>query len=563
METLSETWRRSITSGCAAPSSTSAKPHVIGGSALARMVTRRVMHGLDVATAHKSDALDDVLVETLYHAQQRLAETDSGQNAARERERVKGLRHALVHARAGARRAWVERVVTDYAAEIAGHFDPRVYSFATSIIPAALGALLHGGKPSKHVFDVDERILLEGEVSALQRAARQGTVVLVPTHVSNLDGLVLGYALYRLGLPPFAYGAGLNLFSNPVLGFFMRHLGAFTVDRTKLDPLYRATVKEYTTVLLERDQHMLFFPGGTRSRSGAIESHLKLGFLGRVISAFVNRQLAAADSRPMFVVPCTLSYPIVLEAESLIEEYLSKRGGPHFVDVRDELAEPARWLGFLRGLGSLDVELHVRFGHPMDPFGNLVDKQGISRDVRGAALDCRRYVLSEGVVVRDDTRDAEYTRALSARLIESYKCQSVALPSSVLAYAVFSCLCRRFPRLDLFRLLRVLGPAATVSWTELDPEIDSLLAALKPMASAGRIQLAPEILAGGRAAVLEHGLATLTAYHRPAVLRRSAELEVTRPSLLLYYRNHLEGYGLPGSFSLPQDRACSPGWGPP
>jgi len=558
MDTLGTTQRANIH----APGQHAPKRHVIGGSAVAREVTQRVMQALDGAAAHSGRTPDDVLVETLYHRQQRLADPNCGPNADQERERIKELRRAFAHARAGSRSSLVEQVVNDYAAEIAGHFDPRVYGFATSVIPSALAALLHGGKPSTHLFDVDERILLEGEVSALQRAARQGTVVLVPTHVSNLDSLVLGYAIYRLGLPPFAYGAGLNLFSNPVIGFFMRHLGAFTVDRTKLDPLYLATVKEYASVLLEQSQHMLFFPGGTRSRSGAVESHLKLGFLGRVVSAYVNRHIASSQSRPMFVVPCTLSYPLVLEAESLIEQYLSKRGGPHFVDVRDELEEPTRWLSFLRGLGSLDVEVHVRFGQPLDPFGNLIDEHGVSRDTHGRALDATRYVQADGVVVRDAARDAEYTRSLSEQLLSAYKHEAVALPSSVLAFALFSCLHRRFPRLDLFHLLRVLGPTASVSLAELDPEIDRLLVALERLAASCQIQLAPELRSGGRSAVLEHGVATLTEYHRPAVLRRSAAaIEVTQPSLLLYYRNHLEGYGLPGAIELPQARERNAGWG--
>ena len=51
-----------------------------------------------------------------------------------------------------------------------------------------------------------------------------------------MDSLVLGYAIYRLGLPPVIYGAGLNLFSNPLVGFFMHNLGAYTVDRRKRDP---------------------------------------------------------------------------------------------------------------------------------------------------------------------------------------------------------------------------------------------------------------------------------------------------------------------------------------
>ena len=95
-----------------------------------------------------------------------------------------------------------------------------------------------------------------------------------------MDSLVLGYAIYRLGLPPVIYGAGLNLFSNPLVGFFMHNLGAYTVDRRKRDPLYKRVLKEYATMTLELGYDNLFFPGGTRSRSGAIERYLKLGLAG-------------------------------------------------------------------------------------------------------------------------------------------------------------------------------------------------------------------------------------------------------------------------------------------
>jgi glycerol-3-phosphate O-acyltransferase len=473
------------------------------------------------------------------------------------------LRHAFAHGGATERRAWAERTVDHYVQEITGHFDRRAYAFATSVVPSALAALLHGGKLSSHTFDADERVLLEGDVQALQRAARTGTVVLVPTHVSNLDSLVLGHAIYRLGLPPFAYGAGLNLFSHAFIGFFMRHLGAFTVDRKKLDPLYLATVKEYATVLLERGQHLLFFPGGTRGRSGAAESHLKLGFLGRVVSAFVNRQQLDPHSAPLYIVPCTLSYPLVLEAASLIDEYLSRQGGRHFVDVRDEFDHPTRWLGFIAGLTELDVKVHVRFGSPLDPFGNAVDELGVSRDTRGRPVDRTRYLTVDGVVTKDDARDAEYTKTLASRLIEAYKRDAVALPSSVLAFALFTCLCRRYPRLDLFRLLRVVGANALVPLVELEPEVDRVLAALQPLAARGEIRLAPELAASGRVAVLGEGVSTLCAYHRPAALRRRADaLEVTQPTLLLYYRNRLEGYGLPGSLASLHESARVQSWRP-
>lgn len=527
-------------------------PIVLGGEVIASEVTRRIMTELDAKLARDDAAADDMLCETLFVEQQRLSDPNGGPNATPDRAFIKALRHDFALCHPSQRRALLERTVQHYVREITGSFDRRVYAFTTSIVPSALGALLHGGKPSAHLFDVDERVLLEGDVSGLLRAANSGTVVLAPTHVSNLDSLVLGSAIYRLGLRPFAYGAGLNLFSHAIMGYFMRHLGAFTVDRTKHDPLYLSAVKEYATVLLERGQHMLFFPGGTRSRSGAIDSHLKLGFLGGVVRAFVNRRRADPHSPPIYVVPCTLSYPLVLEAGSLIEEYLSKQGGPHFVDVRDEFEQPKRLLDFIQGLGELDVQIHVRFGEPLDPLGNVVDAQGVSRDVRGRAVDPLRYLLVDGAVAQDEVRDAEYTRQLAARLQERYRLESVALPSSVLAFALFTCLMRRYPRLDLFHLLRVLGPTAVVSLRELEPEIERVLSGLQRLAADGAIQLAPKLAAAGKAAVLTEGVATLCAYHRPAALRVVPDaLEVTQPNLVLYYRNRLEGFGLPSSLAIP------------
>jgi hypothetical protein len=85
------------------------------------------------------------------------------------------------------------------------------------------------------------------------------------------------------------------------------------------------------------------------------------------------------------------------------------------------------------------------FWSALDPFGNTLDVHGVP------------HVLVDGAVARDEARDAECTRALAARLLAAYRCDSVALPSGVLAFALFNCLCRRHQRLDLFRLLRVFS----------------------------------------------------------------------------------------------------------
>jgi hypothetical protein len=97
------------------------------------------------------------------------------------------------------------------------------------------------------------------------------------------------------------------------------------------------------------------------------------------------------------------------------------------------------------------------FWSALDPFGNTLDVHGVPHDSSDRPLDPLRCVLVDGAVARDEARDAECTRALAARLLAAYRCDSVALPSGVLAFALFNCLCRRHQRLDLFRLLRVFS----------------------------------------------------------------------------------------------------------
>src|SRR5690606_41359017 len=74
--------------------------------------------------------------------------------------------------------------------------------------------------------------------------------------------------IYLMGLPPFAYGAGLNLFSNPVLSYFMSSLGSYTVDRQKNNIIYKTVLKNYSTTILRRDRK------STRLNS----SHVKISY---------------------------------------------------------------------------------------------------------------------------------------------------------------------------------------------------------------------------------------------------------------------------------------------
>lgn len=519
------------------------RPHVICGSEIADDVVRRVVSQvLDQVEPRGPSRVEELVHETIYCEEQRLAALGAQDpRAAEDAAFVVALRHDLARADEQKLRELVAGIVARYVGEIGGRFDPRVYQLVTRVLPRALGAALHG--------DLDERVKIDGEVGALRALARVGTVVLAPNHVSNLDSVLVGWAIHRLGLPPFAYAAGLNLFTSAIVGFFMRNLGAYTVDRKKTDPLYKATLEEYSTVLLERGQHSLVFPGGTRSRSGALPGKLKLGLLGTAPVAY-RRCAERGTPRPVFVVPCTLTYPLVLEASSLVLEFLRTEGGPHYLDLADEFERPRRWIDFIRGVLELDLVIHLRVGAALDVVGNHVDEQGASLDPHGRPTDLQRYFTADGALAADHARDAEYTRHVSTRLMEAYARDSFALPTSVLALVLLERLRLDQAQNDLFRLLRALGSDATVPWDVAVADVERACAEIERLAERGAIQMSHDLRAPAPV-VVERALDTFARYHaRPVVTRRGDRVVVSDANLLFYYRNWLEGRGLAGAPAL-------------
>lgn len=523
-------------------------PHVLSGEIAGDVVRRVLDRALERSRVPGAPRLEEVAFETLYREQLRLAR-GGAVHASADREFLTALRERFV---GGGEVCWEEvlrTIVTRYASEVSGRFDPRVYSLATRVVPRALDSISRAG-PGQHAPAIEGGIAIEGEVVALRALASRGSVIVAPTHTSNLDSLVLGLVWYRLGLPPLAYGAGLNLFTNPLTGFFMHHLGAYTVDRKKTDPLYRETLKEYVTTLLERGQHNLVFPGGTRSRSGALESRLKKGLLGTAPVAH-RRALEARAPRPaIFVVPCTLSYPVVLEAESLIGDFLRAEGGAHYVDVRrDEFASARRWVDYLRAFGRHGQRVHVRFSRPLDWLGNEVDMDGSSRDARGRRVDPSTYLLVGGRLAADDARDAEYTRQLEAHILSAYRREQVVLSTNLVAFAAFERLFRERKRGDLFRFLR--SPLEPLKTAELLAELACAQRELAELEAGGGVRSAAGLTTSPPEELLSRALAAFSAYHpRPVLERRGDEVYVGDAELLIFYRNRLDGYGLRGSREL-------------
>lgn len=523
---------------------------------IAAEVRARVLESRVGAATGGGQPLEQVLNETLFHEKRRLARAHD--NDARAFYQDIALR--LARATDGELQRMLSSVVSRYIAEIEGHFNPRIYKLATSALPLGTGALLNA-MSARRLFvngtvpSFDNRLQIHGDTEQLHRLSERGTVLYVPTHSSNLDSIILGLGLHQLGLPPATYGAGLNLFENRIIGFFMHNLGAYTVDRLKTDPLYRDTLKAYATVVLEYGRHQLFFPGGTRNRSGAIERYLKKGLLGTALAAY-RKGLQQGEDRRLYVVPVTVNYPLVLEASTLIEDYLQEAGRSRYIIMDDEFSQLERWAAYGRGLFALDMHIHLRFGAAFDPMGNDVSPSGDSLDPTGRVIDPSGYLREGGAfgeITEDPERDAEYTRMLARRVVGAYMENNVACSTHVVAYAVFHALWEQIQPRDVYRFLRALGvgEGAELRVEELLPTLETLLWQLRGMAKERRIQLGPLVDEGSAETVLLRTQRSLASYHARPVLEREGDvLRVGDPNLLFYYRNRLEGYGLLGEAEL-------------
>ncbi|MBI2897690.1 MAG: 1-acyl-sn-glycerol-3-phosphate acyltransferase [Deltaproteobacteria bacterium] len=492
--------------------------------------------------------VETLLVDAAYLETKRLQERPDSEEAREKLPSWRDLARRIPRMGDGERARALDGLVREHAQDVAGNFDPRVYHLASKILPVALTAAIAPGTLVSQALGrggLMDRITVESDhLEALRALSRKATLVVTPTHLSNLDSIVLGFALDREGLPPMTYGAGKNLFSNPLISFFMHNLGAYRVDRRIKHELYKHVLKTYSTVILERGYHSIFFPGGTRSRSGSVESKVKLGLLGTGIEAF-TRNLRARKSSPLVVyVPTSINFLLTLEAESLIEDYLKEAGKARYIIEDDEFSRADRWLSLISGLMRLKSAVYIRFGQPLDPFGNAVLADGRSVDPRGREVDPASYVLRSSEPVVDALRDAEYTRQLGQTLVDHFARETVLLSTHICARVLFEKLGAAFPDADLFQRLRLHGQLV-VPRDEVVAGMDALRSRLVALEDQGKLRVGRVVRQARPAELLERALLAWRDYHGPhaAAEWREGQVALGDLELLYYYQNRLSVFG--------------------
>jgi glycerol-3-phosphate O-acyltransferase len=520
-----------------------------------------------IETFHKEN-LTDLLAETIYQERIRIKEEPWKVDPPNERQFWSRIKKRLVKYSVDKDELissqnnsyLLKQIIHRYSLEIVGTFKIRTFLFARRFLTWFFNQLLQasfwkirltGGKKR-----LVQKLIVKGDIEQVRDLAKKGTLIIVPTHFSNLDSILIGYTLDTIiGLPAFSYGAGLNLYNTGYTAYFMNRLGAYRVDRRKKNKIYLETLKSMSNLSMQRGTNSIFFPGGTRSRSGAIENKLKMGLLGTVVEA-QRAMIQRDDKTKIYIVPLILSYHFVLDGQSLIDQHLKQQGKSRYFKEGKDYSGISGVIRFVWKILSEGNEITLSFGKAMDVIGNPIDNQGNSKDKHGNPIELSDYFKSEGIINTDLQREAEYTSLLAESIINRFHSDNIVLSSHLIAFAAFEILCNENPKLDLFGILRLPTDDYIFEHDFLYATVSQLKQTLIDFADKGKLILSPEINAEIDD-LIQDGIKHLGTFHIKKPLKKNKLGEIISENfyLLYFYHNRLTGYGLekwikPGRISL-------------
>ena len=194
------------------------------------------------------------------------------------------------------------------------------------------------------------------QLAEIYALAQRHPVVFLPSHKSNLDHLVLQYALHENGHPPNHTAGGINMNFFPV-GPLVRRSGVFFIRRSfKDNAVYKFVLRQYIDYLIEKRFSLEWYVEGGRSRSGKLLPPM-FGMLHYVVDAYRR-----GKSEDVYLIPVAIAYDQIQDVGSYVEE---QRGGA-------KSRESFGWfVGVVRQLRRRYGDIHIRFGEPLSLQGAL------------------------------------------------------------------------------------------------------------------------------------------------------------------------------------------------
>lgn len=148
---------------------------------------------------------------------------------------------------------------------------------------------------------------------------KDGSLVIVPSHRSYIDFLIVSYVFFSYNIQVPYIAAGEDFLKIFLVNHLLRMTGAFFIKRRIAnDQLYQTILNEYVQQLIKDNQFLEFFIEGTRSRTGKI-LHPKFGLLSMCTNTYYEGNVSNVS-----FVPVTINYERVLEGETFPLELLGE-----------------------------------------------------------------------------------------------------------------------------------------------------------------------------------------------------------------------------------------------
>lgn len=443
----------------------------------------------------------------------------------------------------------LKKILYRYAYEIVAGFKPSVFRFAQRFLPKVLMIFLNYQflNPFRHLSTKKyySNFQITGDFDLIRSLSQKGTLIVVPTHFSNTDSPIVGWALNSIGVEPVTYGAGINLFGTQPLSFFMNNLGAYKLDRRRKNKIYSEMLKIYSQCAIERDTPSLFFPGGTRSRSGGLEDKLKLGLLSTAIEA--QQENYIHNRKKIFVLPLVINYQYNVEAASLVNQHLKEVGKEKYVAADSfEYSTTYKIWRFIKQLCRVRSEIVISFGKPLDVLGNEVNNQGESTSKQNQKLDIKGYFEIENTIVRDEQRNFEYTKILGDKIISSFHQYNTVMSAPLVAFVYFELLKKRHRTLTLFELILLPREDRIIRMESMILGIESIQQELIKLQTAKKIMLSHAVANFNPQKLLANGIQNINLFNSKNILYIDSDKNLNSQDLRLayFYHNRLKGYGI-------------------
>lgn len=151
-------------------------------------------------------------------------------------------------------------------------------------------------------------------------ADKTSNVVILPTHKSYMDSILVNYIHYHFKLEyPFMCGCE-SFFSLAMISVFMKYTNGFYLNKNHMkNDLYKSVVDSYVWALLKHNCLLEVFMENTRSRTGKINSPSDELF-GRVVKLYLD----SPEKKDLKLVPLTINYDRVHDGESFPLELLGE-----------------------------------------------------------------------------------------------------------------------------------------------------------------------------------------------------------------------------------------------